>query len=1150
MLLVLADLGLTKSESRIRGMSLDLRQAGEGIGPSNKVGDSPGVSVQSFLAYRTGGDFMSAASSFVSVRPAVTALLLLLAATFAAPFGQTQGSRPSAVTPRASFAEPAISPNSSEIAFVSGGDIWSVPVAGGTAHLLVSHPATESRPMYAPDGSRLAFMSTRAGSADIWILNLATGETTRLTHDDGTEQLDGWSRDGRWIYFSTSSHDVAGMSDVYRIRAEGGTPMPVSADRYASEFMASPAPDGTATAVVYRGFGLTQWWRKGHSHLDESELWLVRDGKGDTPQSEQLVGRGAKQLWPMWSPDGKSLYFVSDRDGAQNLWVRAGASAPKAITRFKDGRVLWPTISYDGKVIAFERDFGVWSFDVARGQAREVPITLHGASASPTPEHLSLTSNFQDLVLSPDGKKVAFTARGDVFAASAADGGDAARVTSTPAVEGQLTWAPDSRRLAYAANRNGAWHIFSYDFGTREEVALTSGPLSDAFPQFSPDGKLVAFVRDARELRVVDVLTKQDRPLAQGYFDRVPLFFPWVKPLAWSPDGRWIAYLAGGTKLFIDAYLVPLEGGSAQQASFLSNTRGNSVAWSPDGTFLLLDSGMRIEPGVLARVDLLPRVPKFREDQFRELFREDLPARTTPVTPSPLPAGAPAESATGAKSAKPATRPVEVVFDGIRQRLSFIPVGVDVTFQTISPDGKLALILATAEGQQNLYTYSLDELATETPVARQLTSTPGRKSAAQFTPDGKSVFYLEQGRINSVSLETRVVKPLAVRADMDLDFAAAKMDVFYQAWEFLNDNFYDGHFHGVDWPAVRTQYAPLIAGARTPEEMRRLLNLMVGELNASHMGVSGPPGDTEPSTGRLGLHFARSDYEQNGNLRVTEVIPLSPAALAGVKTGEYLLTVDGTRMAAGVDLDTLLDHKIGRQVVLTVATSADGSQGRHEVTVRPTNASTEKGLMYRAWCEEKRAYVAKTSAGRLGYVHMFNMGGDAIAQLNADMDSEDHAREGVVFDIRNNSGGFVNGSALDILLRPNYVMMQRRGAPFVPGRPFLGQRALELPTILVTNQHTLSDGENFTEGYRVMKLGKVVGEPTAGWDVYTWGGTMADGTTVRLPYFTNAQLDHAPLELVSRRVDIPVDRPLGESYTGRDAQLDAAVRELLAQLRP
>jgi C-terminal processing protease CtpA/Prc len=315
------------------------------------------------------------------------------------------------------------------------------------------------------------------------------------------------------------------------------------------------------------------------------------------------------------------------------------------------------------------------------------------------------------------------------------------------------------------------------------------------------------------------------------------------------------------------------------------------------------------------------------------------------------------------------------------------------------------------------------------------------------------------------------------------------------------------------------------------------------------MGISGPGGGTSvPGTGRLGLHFERAAFEQRGELKVSEVIPLSPAALdARIRVGDVVLAVDGARVGPGFNLDSALSYKADRRVTLTVAADAAG-RNRRDVPLRATNGSTEKGLLYRAWVAERRAYVSRASNGRLGYVHMLDMGGGAIAQLNLDLDAESHAREGVVLDIRFNNGGFVNGHALDVLSRQPYVQMVRRGVPAVPGRPVLGQRALEAPTILVTNQHTLSDGENFTEGYRTMKLGRVVGEPTASWDVYTGSGTMVDGTTVRLPFMKNASLDGAALEARSRAVDVPVDRPLGESYTERDVQLDVAVRELLADI--
>lgn len=1076
--------------------------------------------------------------------PLACALTVVTAASAATAQGPAQ---PNGVSPRPSFAEPAISPDRSEIAFVSGGDIWVVPATGGEARLLISHPAAESRPMYSPDGRRLAFVSTRAGSPDIWVLRFATGELQRLTFDDGAEQLDGWSRDGKWIYFSSAAHDIAGMTDVYRVASTGGTPMPVAADRYANEFMAAPSPTGDVTALVARGFAQSQWWRRGRSHLDESELWLVRGDGARAPAYEQLTGLGAKQQWPMWSPDGASLYFVSDRGGAQNLWVRPPRAEGEArqLTTFRDGRVVWPTIAYDGRTIVFERDFGIWTFDVGAGQAREVPIALRGASSTPEPEHVVLTNAFSELVLSPDGKKIAFVAHGDVFVASAAEGGDAERVTATPGLEGPARWAPDSRRLVYAAHRDGAWHLYLYDVGARAETQLTSARQSDASPQLSPDGKLLAFIRGGRELRVLTLDTRQERVAATGTFGLPP--FTVGRALAWSPDGRWIAYLSGGPKLFVNAYVVPVAGGAARQVSWLPNTRASSVSWSPDGSFLLLDSGQRLEEGMLARVDLLPRTPRFREDQFSALFRDETPGRTTPPPSAPrLPA---ADSAAGlGPAARPDPAHVRIVFEGIRQRLSIMPVGVDVGSQSISPDGKQVLLVETAAGQQNLYTYSLDELAAEPRIARQITTTAGNKTSAQYAPDGKSILFLEQGRVVSVPLDTRAPKQIVVRAELDVDFAREKNEVFQQAWEFLDDNFYDPRFHGVDWAAVRTTYAPRIAGARSPDEMRRLLSLMVGELNASHMGIGGPPGGAQPVTGRVGLRFERAAYEQRGELRITEVVPLSPAALAGgIKPGDYLVAVDGARTGAGVNLDSLLAYKVGKRVTLGIAASAAGAS-RRDVPVRAINAATEKGLLYRAWVEERRAYVTKVSNGRLGYVHMLDMGGGALAQLNLDLDSENHTKEGVVLDIRNNNGGFVNGHALDVLSRQPYVVMVRRGVPAAPGRPVLGQRALEAPTVLVTNQHTLSDGENFTEGYRTMHLGKVVGEPTAGWDVYTGSGTMVDGTTVRLPFMENASLDLKALELVPRQVDVPVERPMGESYSGRDAQLDAAVKVLLSQI--
>lgn len=1080
------------------------------------------------------------------------ACLLLLSLSLTV-FGQAVQNTAPKATPY--FTEPSISPDLSEIAFVSGGDIWTVPSAGGEAHLLVSHPANEARPLYSPDGRRLAFISTRTGNGDIYLVTLDTGDLKRLTFDDSNDQLDGWSADGKWIYFSSSSRDISGMNDIFRVSPDGGTPMQVSADRYTTEYFSAPSPDGSAIAFSGHGLGAGQWWRKGHSHIDESEIWLLRPGA--TPVYERVSEGGAKEMWPMWHKDGRSLYYVSDRSGAENLWYAETGRKPKALTNFTNGRLIWPSISYDGRMIVFNRDSQIWKFDTNSGRAGAVAITRRGASAGPAIDHLRLSDQISELALSPDGKKAAFVLRGEVFAASSSDGGDAARVTNTPAEESQVVWSPDSRRLVYVSDRDGATHLFLYDFGTGAETQLTRGNASDDTPRYSPDGKMIAFERAGEELRVLDVDAKQERGIARAQLERPPLNSD--RPFVWSPDSKWIAFMPVGDKLFKNVFVVPAAGGESRAVSFLANVGSNTVSWSTDGTYLLFDTGQRTESGQLARIDLLPRIPRFREDQFRDLFKEETPKSVPPPlkqppttepapTPAPVPIASPTPSPAADGKGKPAPKPVEVNFDQIRRRLTLLPVGVDVGYQTISPDGKWVLMIAVVANQQNLYIFPLDELSKDPFVARQLTSTAGGKRSAQFSPDSKEVYYLESGRINIINLDNRQTRPLAVSAELDVDFGREKLEVFRQAWTYLRDNFFDANFHGANWNGVKSEYEPLAAGSRTPDELRRIISLMLGELNASHLGITAPESTAvPPATGRLGLRFDRGEYESAGALRVTEVIPLTPGAVGNIKAGEYLIAVDGTPISARTNLDELLAYKIGRRVVLSVGSSAAGAQKR-EVVIRPVNQATEKGLLYRNWVEENRAYIDRASNGRLGYVHMPDMGSGSLAQFYVDLDAENQKRDGVVVDMRNNNGGFVNVYAIDVLSRRSYFTMTPRGFSTAPSRTVLGQRALELPTILVINRHTLSDGEDFTEGYRFHRLGKVVGEPTAGWIIYTSGVQLIDGSFLRLPYDRITATDGTVMEMNPRPVDVAVDKPVGESYAGKDSQLDVAVRELLKEI--
>ena len=466
----------------------------------------------------------------------------------------------------------------------------------------------------------------------------------------------------------------------------------------------------------------------------------------------------------------------------------------------------------------------------------------------------------------------------------------------------------------------------------------------------------------------------------------------------------------------------------------------------------------------------------------------------------------------------------------------------------ISADGKTLVFRAQEKGRANLYSYNLDELADEPPVAQQLTQSDRPKGDFALTGDGKTLFYLDGGRVISTPLDAPKPKPVNIAAEMDVDFATEKQVIFDEAWGMLDRKFFDAGFNGHDWKALRVHYQPLVAGARTPDEVRRIIAVMIGELNASHSGINRPqngPGSLPTNrVGDLGLRFDRVAYEAGRGLIVRDVVTLGPAAVEKIVPGDRILSVGGVAVGAHGNLDALLENSVGRRVALGV----DGAGGARTVVVRPVSVGAAAGLAYRQWVDDRRALVDRLSGGKLGYVHIADMSSESLDQLYLDLDAENQGKQGVVVDIRNNNGGFINGYAIDVFARRNYLTMTPRGLFPIPGRQALGQRALGKPTVLLINESSLSDAEDFTEGYRSLGLGKVVGQPTAGWIIFTGAEQLIDGSSVRQPSTRIQDGRGQDMEMHPRTVDLTVERPLGETAAGTDAQLSAAVDVLLGQI--
>jgi Tol biopolymer transport system component/C-terminal processing protease CtpA/Prc len=1106
---------------------------------------------------------------------------------------------------RPSLRTPAISPDGALVAFVHAADIWIVPVEGGVAERLTANPAGHGFPRFSPDGAQLAFSSSRTGQGDIYVLPLGGGAVRRVTCHDTYNAVESWSADGQHLFFS-SARDQQSVA-IYRVDARGGTPIQWISQPYERLNSLAVSPDGAWLAFnVSRDY----WWRRGPNPYGGAEVWIVGSAPG-ADDFRKIGDYAGMNRWPLWAPDGQGLYFVSDRDGMENVWFQpldpangseANDDQARKITRFAEGRLLWPAISADGRTIVFERDFSLWRLDLASGAAHPIPISVRpDTKITPVRVH-TYTRELSELALAPDGKKVAFVARGEVFADFADKEidkeqrqGPSFRVTNTPFRERDVAWSPDSRRMVYTSDRHGDAEVYLYDFVTRAETRLTESDGPKAAPCFSPDGKWIAYARGDDEIRLLDAETHADRPFVRANFNFSATF-------AWSPDSKWVVFVARDARSFSNLYVQRVDADAPHQVTFLGNLSADGPLWAPNGRFIIFTTGQYRAESQIARLDLAPAPPLFREAEFEKLFDKPTTDDRRPTTddrrlttdeePRTENREPRTNTAEGGKETREPTNPaeeqkpiteessdtenlkskiqnpksIEIVFEGIERRLRFLtPTQMAADAQCISHDSRDLILGGLVAGKHNLWSIPLDEPRADQPP-RQLTSGPSGKWAAQFAPDGKSFYFLDGGQIMIRKFPSGDQTQLHVSADVVVDFNREKRQVFDEAWRLLRDHFYDPTFRGLDWTAARDQLTPLVAGAQTYSDLLNILHMLVGELRASHLGAS-PAWSAPVQDGYVGLLFDPAEQAATGQLRVAAVVPDSPAALAGIRPGDALLAIDGVALNAETNLDALLQRTIGRRVLLRVDQgSGIGDQGPEsqpatptpdprpptpsvrEVAVRPVSADQYDELRYRGWVHANESYVHKVSGRRLGYVHIREMSYAAYQQFLSDLDAEIHSKEGVVVDVRFNGGGHTATFILDVLARRSVLLSVFRDRPPADAGHLAGNRVLNKPTVLVINERCFSNTEMFAEGYRRLGLGKVVGRPTGGAVIWTTSTRLLDGTWFSLPRIKVATPEGEDLEGTGRAVDVDVALPVGEPARGKDSQLDAAVATLLEQI--
>jgi len=1035
---------------------------------------------------------------------------------------------------------PCLSPDDKQIAFSHAGDIWLVSSDGGKAKQITSHPNYDENPSFSPDGKSIAFMSTRTGNGDIYVISLETDEIKRLTFDDSCANFDCWSPDGKWLYFSSAYERIGQAS--YKVSINGGTPIKIACDPYESHYNLAISPDGKKIAFNNNGH---QWWRHGKNPSGGSDIWISHESANENELVKFTEYQGLNR-WPMWDSEAKGLYFVSDRDGEENIWHKSIKNGElKQLTHFKDGRVIRASIGVSANHIVFERNFGIWKLDIETCQANPVDIEVN-ADQKYNPINHRTFDNVEDFVVSPDSKKIVLTVHGEIFAVSAEKGTEkgrpAFRVTDTPYRESQMSWSPDSKKVAYISDRGGDNQIFLYDFIEKKENQLTNSSGQKYLPKFSPDGKWLAYFEDREEIRLINIETQEIREFISGHiFTGVPT----PSTFEWSHDSKWLAFIAQDDKFFSNLYVQNIDEEESKQISFLSNIYAGNVLWAPNGKFIIFNTMHYRTENQIARVDLKPVEPEFKEEEFEKLFEEEKKETDNDKNNE--------NDKEDSEKEEEKKEPVKIEFDDIKHRLRFLTSFKDnARAIQISPDSKHLIFAYSITGKDNLWCMPLEEdKKGEQP--KQLTSSDKGKGSVYFTKNGKKIYYSDGGKIHYIGFKKDEgekdgdAKALETKTAFDIDLEQEKIQVFDEAWRLIRDHFYDPEFHGCNWDAIYDRFRPVALGTKVKRDFREVLNLMIGELNASHLGTGGGGGGSNDSY--LGVEFERDELENNGLFKIKYILPEGPVDLAkdSIKVGEYILKIDDENLENGVNLSEKIYRKTKRKVVLTVNDKPE-LEGSREVAVRPVSSGEIDSLRYKNWVKENANYVDKISNGRLGYAHIRSMSYGCYIKFMADLDTETHSKDGVVIDVRFNGGGHIASFILDILHRRAYSSSSYRGKIKSSSTNLAGNRILDKPTIVVLNEHSGSNTEMFSEGYRKLGLGKLVGTPSAGAVIWTWGWGLLDGSSFRLPRVRVSTLEDENLEGSAREVDYYVERPLGESDKGEDSQLKLAVEELLKQI--
>ncbi len=1017
--------------------------------------------------------------------------------------------------------QPTLSNDGAYVVFVRRGDLWKVSSQGGEATRLTAMVGSEIKPRVSPDGKWIAFSSNQKGNNDVYLYSTSGGEIKQLTVNSQNDVVSSWSWDSKHIYFTSNRYNSISS---YRVSINGGTPERLIGNHYHSSI--HDIVENPLTEELYftdSGESSSSAHRKRYKGANNPD---IKSFNKKSLKFQVHTTYNGKDLWPVFDKHGK-FYFVSDeKNGEYNLCsLKDGKKI--FLTKFNTS-IKQPQVSADGETIVFEKDYRVYIYNTSTKKSKVLPIYLSEVNSIKNNQKFKVAGNISNFDVSLDNKKIVFVSRGELFVSDIK--GKFVKQINVSGDERvvEAVWSSDNNTILFTQTDDGWSNLFkiSADGRVKSKQLTFDKQNCRALSTNDKKSKLV-YTSGRNELRVLNLKTfKQEVQLTDeiwGLKSNRSMF---------SPCGNYILYTAVRD---FETEVMVYDIKRKQKINITnSGVSENSPYWSPCGKHIYISVDrykasfprMNVDP-VLYRIALDRFDKEFRSDRYNKLFADETKSEKSKKDES---------------KQKQNIEETTINLEGIANRWENIYVRGGKQYSPFVVQKKETTTILFTSNHDGAY--ALWKIERKPFEKESLKKIQGVKWINGIVQSSDKIFTLSKGNIFEINLNinkaTKINISYSFQRNLDNEFK----QIFYETWATLQENFYDENFHNVNWDKVKKEYEEFLPRVGSRADLRILLNDMLGELNASHLGFSSR-GDEEKTYYKSQTLFTGIMFSNEKPYVVDRVLKKSSADRVGIdlRAGDVLKMVNGVNV----------DDSENRNKYFTNASQSDEidmlfKRGDIDVNVKvhATDWGVVSHLLYDEWIESNQKIVDEKSSDRIAYAFMKDMGSGSLKRFLLDMTTELYRKDALILDIRYNRGGNIHDDVLQFLSQKPYLKWKYRGTKMSPQPNFAPSGK---PIVLLINEQSLSDAEVTTTGFKELGLGTVIGEETYRWIIFTSGKRLVDGSYCRLPAWGCYSLDGRNLELTGETPDIRVKNKTEDKFKGDDPQLNRAIKEILKQLK-